>query len=142
MAEVVGARVISSYSGQALRQVVVDFGIEDGRHDKLGVVDPDLGLEDVGHDVNVVLAGDDQVDRVLAGPVQLLDLGDRFPTSVLDFAAGVLDDQLQVLPRGLDARGQVENSALKQKAAINVKPTMDTSINGTRGGTSLGSGSQ
>ena len=99
---------------QTLRQVEVDPGVEDGGHDELGVVDPDLGFQDVGNDVDVVLARDDQVDRVLAGFVQLLDLGDRLPAPVLDLTAGVLNHQFEVLPRGNDARGQVENSALER----------------------------
>ena len=108
-----GGRVAAaSDGGQTFGQVVVDVAVQDCWHDELGVVHPELGFQNVSHDVEVVLAGDDQVDRVLAWPVQLLDLGDRFPAPVFDLASGVLDHEFQVLPGGHDARGQVENSAL------------------------------
>jgi len=75
-----------------LGQVIVDFSFEDGGHDKLGVVDANLGLEDVGHDVQVVLAGDDQVSWILSWTIEFLDLFDTFSTTIFDNASGVFDN--------------------------------------------------
>ena len=104
---------MSLYCGEALGQVIVDFSFEDGGHDKFGVVDADLGLKDVGHDVQVVLAGDDQVGWILSGTIEFLDLFDTFSPSIFDNTTGVFDDRFQLFPRRIQAGCQIENAALK-----------------------------
>ena len=107
-------------------QVKVHLAPQDSRHDELDVEDGDLGLHDVGDEVEVILARDDDVLGVgesrggegggfLAG-LRLggHDLRDGPSSSTLNDTAGGFDDLLDVATAGVDVWGQVEDFALKE----------------------------
>ena len=80
--------------GERFGEVKVHLSGEYGRHDELGAKDANLGLQNVGHDVKVVLARDDDVVWILSGRIQLFDFFHLFPTLVLHLAPGRLHHQL------------------------------------------------
>lgn len=68
----------------------------------------------------VILAGDDNVDGISAFFVQLLDLLDVLPPSVVHLAARAFDDATDVFQTRDDRGSQVEGLTLKAMEFMNI----------------------
>ena len=78
-----GLLFLVSMCGQVLTEVEVHLDPQDGVEDEVWRVDPELGLEHVVDEVEVLLASDDDVVDVGGASVHLPDLIGRLPVPVL-----------------------------------------------------------
>ena len=78
-----GLLFLVSMCGQVLTEVEVHLDPQDGVEDEVWRVDPELGLEHVVDEVEVLLAGDDDVVDVGGAGVHLPDLLGRLSVPVL-----------------------------------------------------------
>jgi hypothetical protein len=94
-------------------EIKVHLALHDGRHDKFGIKDSNFGLQDVRDNVQVMLAGDYEVNWIIVRFINFPDLFHIFPATILNFTSGGLYHKFEFSPRWHNTGCQIEDSSLK-----------------------------